>query len=635
VIIDNESDDPATLAYLASLPHTVLRIPNPGGRFSFAAINNRAVERVNADLVLLLNNDTEVLAPEWLSQMVGYMGMPGAGAVGARLVLPDGRIQHAGIVHGYYNGMVGPAFKLLPASDHGYLSNTVVTRNYSAVTAACMLTPRELFLRMGGFDEESFSVAYNDVDYCYRLEAEGYRIIYCHSAELIHHEGYSRGSGDNPAEPAAFRRKYRCKIDHFYNPNLSLQDERFAIEARTIAPDTLKPIRALMCAFNLNWEGAPYSQFEMTVRLKETGTVEPLVYCPQDGPLRAEYEKAGIEVEVFDHPLSGVQGLLAYQHAIEGFAARIREWNVDLVYANTMQTFYAIDAARWLGLPSIWNPRESEPWQSYFDFLGPEVSPRALECFSYPYKVVFVSDASRNSCAALNSHNNFVTVHNGLDRERFMNILGKWPRELARTHLGLEKNELMILTVGTVCDRKGQIDLVEAMGQLNVAADRKIRCIIVGDRPGAYSDRLKAAHMALSPSKRSTIEIIPETSDVALYYSAADVFACTSRIESFPRVILEAMAAGLPIVTTPVYGIVEQVQENINALFYQPGDTAALAERLENLVIHPELRRSFGESSRHVLDTLNDYEMMVSAYAKVFREAWLSGRTRRCAASSE
>ena len=390
-----------------------------------------------------------------------------------------------------------------------------------------------------------------------------------------------------------------------------------------------------MCAFNLNWEGAPYSQFEMTVRLKETGTVEPLVYCPQDGPLRSAYENAGIHVEVFDHPLSGVQGLAAYQHAIEGFAARIREWNVELVYANTMQTFYAVDAARWLGLPSIWNPRESEPWQSYFDFLGPEISQRALECFCYPYKVVFVSDASRNSCAALNSHNNFVTVHNGLDREKFINILSKWPRELARAHLGLEKNELMILTVGTVCDRKGQIDLIEAVGQLNVPPDQKIRCIIVGDRPGDYSDRLKAAHLALPPSKRSMIEIIPETSDVALYYSAADVFACTSRIESFPRVILEAMAAGLPIVTTPVYGIVEQVQENINALFYQPGDAGALAGILENLISHPDLRRGLAESSRHVLDTLNEYEMMVSAYAKVFREAWLSGRTRRCAASSE
>ncbi len=635
VIIDNESDDPATLAYLESVPHEVLRIPNPGKRFSFAAINNRAVEQVNADFVLLLNNDTEVIAPEWLSQMVGYMSIPGVGAVGARLRLPDGRIQHAGIVHGYYNGMVGPAFKLLPASEHGYLSNTVVARNYSAVTAACMLTPRELFLKMGRFDAKNFSVAYNDVDYCYRLEAAGYRSIYCPAAELLHHEGYSRGSEDNPAEPAAFRKKYGGKIDPYYNPNLSLQDERFAIDARTIAPETLKPIRVLMCAFNLNWEGAPYSQFEMTVRLKEMGTIEPLVYCPQDGPLRAAYEGAGIQVEVLDHPLAGVHGLPAYQHAIEGFGRRIREWNFDLVYANTMQTFYAIDAARQLGLPSIWNPRESEPWQTYFDFLGPEISARALECFCYPYKVVFVSNASRKSCALLNAHNNFITVHNGLDRAKFMAILRRWPRELARTQLGLENNELMVLTVGTVCDRKGQIDLIEAIGHVDDHAAQKIRCFIVGDRPGDYSERLKATHQALPASKRSSINIIPETSDVALYYSAADVFVCTSRIESFPRVILEAMATGLPIVTTPVYGIVEQVQENINALFYEPGDAWGLADRLANLLDHPDLRHRLAESSKHVLDTLNDYDMMVSAYAGVFREAWLSGRARRCAASSE
>jgi glycosyltransferase involved in cell wall biosynthesis len=199
----------------------------------------------------------------------------------------------------------------------------------------------------------------------------------------------------------------------------------------------------------------------------------------------------------------------------------------------------------------------------------------------------------------------------------------------------LEKNELMVLTVGTVCDRKGQIDVIEAAGQLNLPTDQKIRCIIVGDRPGDYSDRANAALRGLPPLKRSSVEIFPETSDVALYYSAADVFACTSRIESFPRVILEAMAAGLPIVTTPVYGIVEQVQENINALFYRPGDSGALAERLGDLVKDADLRRRLAENSRYVLDTLNDYEMMVSAYAKVFREAWLSGRTRKCAASSE
>jgi glycosyltransferase involved in cell wall biosynthesis len=93
-------------------------------------------------------------------------------------------------------------------------------------------------------------------------------------------------------------------------------------------------------------------------------------------------------------------------------------------------------------------------------------------------------------------------------------------------------------------------------------------------------------------------------------------------------VILEAMAAGLPIITTPVYGIAEQVRENINALFYQPGDAAGLAERIERFVKEPRLRREFAENSRKVLDTLTDFEGMAYAYARAFREAWLSGRSR-------
>ncbi|HEY6121108.1 MAG TPA: glycosyltransferase, partial [Pyrinomonadaceae bacterium] len=198
VIVDNESDDPSTLEYLANTPHKVMRIANPEKGFSFAAINNRAVEQMNADFILFLNNDTEVISPEWLTRMVGYLRMPGVGAVGARLLLPDGRIQHAGVVRGYYNGTAGPAFKRLSARDNGYLSYTKVTRNFSAVTAACMLTPRLLFSKLGGFDEKNFAVAYNDVDYCHRLLAAGYRIVYSPGAELVHREGHSRKSVDNP-----------------------------------------------------------------------------------------------------------------------------------------------------------------------------------------------------------------------------------------------------------------------------------------------------------------------------------------------------------------------------------------------------------------------------------------------------
>jgi len=119
-----------------------------------------------------------------------------------------------------------------------------------------------------------------------------------------------------------------------------------------------------------------------------------------------------------------------------------------------------------------------------------------------------------------------------------------------------------------------------------------------------------------------------ETPDPGLYYAASDVFVLSSRVESYPRVILEAMAAGLPIITTPVYGIAEQVRENVNALCYAPGDVQALADHLERLCREPRLRHTLADNSRHVLDTLNDFESMVAAYADVFREAWLSGRPR-------
>ena len=160
--------------------------------------------------------------------MMGYAQLEGVGAVGARLVYPDGRVQHAGILHGYYDGLPGPAFKLAPETDHGYLSYLAVARNYGAVTAACMLTPRRLFLEHGGFDGERFAVAYNDVDYGFRLEAAGYRCVYAPGAELLHHEGHSRGFTDDPRETAAYRARWGARVERYYNPNLSLADERFA-----------------------------------------------------------------------------------------------------------------------------------------------------------------------------------------------------------------------------------------------------------------------------------------------------------------------------------------------------------------------------------------------------------------------
>ena len=200
VILDDESDDPATVRFLAECGHRVLRVAREAQRFSFAHINNFAVREVAADHILFLNDDTQVVEPRWLSQMMGHASMPGVGAVGAKLIYGENAIQHAGVVHGEQDGLPRHAFRDLPADQWGYLAYLKVAREYSAVTGACLLTSRRLFLEMGGFDETAFALAFNDIDYCFRLNDRGYRCIFCPDATLIHHQGQSRPPTDLPAE---------------------------------------------------------------------------------------------------------------------------------------------------------------------------------------------------------------------------------------------------------------------------------------------------------------------------------------------------------------------------------------------------------------------------------------------------
>ena len=654
-VIDNESDDPKTLEYLNQLTCQVLRIKNPGGKFSFAAINNRAAEQADSEYVLFLNNDTEVINPRWLSQMVGYVQIAGVGAVGARLLYPDGRIQHAGVIHGLHHGLAGHAFKLMNSDNRGYLSQAMVTRNYSAVTAACMITPRQLFLELGGFDEENFAVAYNDADYGYRLLEGGYRCVYCPDAELLHKEGTSRGFTDNPQEVAAFRRKYAGKNDSFYSPHLSLEDEYFHIQPRRVfmkeegsktsnvrdVTDVKKkeeikcgnfgylislnnfvnPIRVLMCSNSLDFTGAPLHQYEIAVKLAAEGAIEPIVLCVTDGPLRQAYEQQGIEVIVRDNPLEHIYQRDAYDEAIRSFSTAIASLKVDAIYANTLENFFVVDAAHQMGIPVVWNVHESEPWQTYFNRFGSEIAARALECFRFPYKVIFVADATRDRYLPLNSHHNFTVIHNGLDLSKLENSQNS---ELARKSLGVTAEDVVILLLGTVCERKGQQDLVKALSLLPDKLHNKIRCFIVGDRPSIYSNKLAELVGELPQELRQRVTVVPETGETVKYYKAADIFVCTSRVESFPRVILEAMACDLPIVTSPVFGIKEQVRPGMNGLFYTPDRPDELVAALISLLEDKSLRQQLAENAKYVLASLNTFEEMTQAYAEIFCEAYFS-----------
>ena len=145
----------------------------------------------------------------------------------------------------------------------------------------------------------------------------------------------------------------------------------------------------------------------------------------------------------------------------------------------------------------------------------------------------------------------------------------------------------------------------------------------MGDRPGPYSSELARLAARLPAPCRDRVHVVPETEDVAPYYQAADVFVCTSRVESYPRVTLEAMACGLPIVSTPVFGLAEQLADGVNATFYPPGDATALAEALACLIEEPERRRTMGGQSPTVLAGLISFDEMVDAYGEFFSEGAL------------
>jgi glycosyltransferase involved in cell wall biosynthesis len=414
-------------------------------------------------------------------------------------------------------------------------------------------------------------------------------------------------------------------------------------ESRTSAAATKKhpqsangPVRVLMVGHALDLTGAPHSQFELAAGLKRRQLVDPVMLSTADGPLKQRYESAAIETQIIEHPLANVCDERDYQRWITVTGKLFRKLQVAAVHANTLQTFWAVDAAAAAGLPAIWNVRESEAWQTYFDWLPSALRPFAYACFERAWRVVFVSDATRAAWSPLERSIAFAVIHNGLDLHAFDTRLNEFDRDQARQRIRAEHADVVIVLVGTVTERKGQLDLVRAAALLTPGLPERCKIYIIGDRPSAYSSELHRETAELRTCWKDRLHILPETEAVPVYLRAADIAVCSSRIESYPRVILEAMAAGLPIVTTPVFGIVEQVRAGENALIYQPGDESELAGALTRLINEPDTRSRMGERSRTILQELTSYDQMLEQYAALFYQACgreLPKRSMPCAAS--
>jgi GT2 family glycosyltransferase len=227
VVVDNDSTSAEARDYFAKFKHRLLRFSGP---FNFSAINNFAVQETDSPWLLFLNNDTEIVEPAWLNAMAEHVQRPEVGAVGARLLFTDDTVQHAGIVVGV-GGIAEHAFRGFPAEAPGVCRQLQVMRNYSAVTGACLMTRREVFDEVGGFDEERLPVTFNDVDLCLKMRRAGYLVVYTPYAKLYHHEGASRRRTIEPMETKVMQERWADVLarDPYYNPNLSRERADFSL----------------------------------------------------------------------------------------------------------------------------------------------------------------------------------------------------------------------------------------------------------------------------------------------------------------------------------------------------------------------------------------------------------------------
>lgn len=353
--------------------------------------------------------------------------------------------------------------------------------------------------------------------------------------------------------------------------------------------------------------GAPLSQFELARGLSSLGW-NVLTLAPADGPLAPAYREAGLELEIWPSLHADPAVPAWYERGVAALAGALERLGPGAIYANTLDLFPAIDAARIAGLPSLWNIREGERWQTRLSDRHPAIAARALACFSYPAAVIHVAGATQEAWAPFTPAAQSHVIYNAPSRP----VTGPRAAPVA--------DEFRILSVGTLCARKGQLDLVSAQARLPPDLLSRTRIVFIGGQDPAYAAAMKRA---MQPQNAPFFTMMGEVEDVAPYLLKADLLVHCAQAEAFPRVFLEAAAAGVAILATRAGGSEERMGPEA-ALFFDAGDVDALARGITRLARDPALRQKLAESARRELVERWTSTEMVAAYERLVRHALAS-----------
>lgn len=594
LIIDTGSQDQSTLDYyehITQKPRISLHLyPH---RFNYHKVNNFGAELASGEQLLFLNNDTEVINPGWLQELVSWAERPGIGVVGTKLLYPDGSIQHAGIVMGV-EGHGSHIFEKLPEHHYGPFGSPDWYRDYKAVTGACMMIPKSVFTKLGGFDEK-YEIGYGDIDICLRAGEAGFRVVYTPFAELVHHEGGTRGFSLPPND--VIRASYRMYEqvrdgDAYFNPNLSylsrqpnIADPREPERAERIlqilhlfgqidttalelnpdpgkslvdAPVKLQPQddpgkNILLVSHEMSLTGAPLILSDLARYLHGKG-FSITVLSPTEGKLEQTFREFGAEVIINPLILRDARELLRY---IE---------SCDLLVANTILSWRAIYSAKALGKPCIWWVHESQ-----FGLEFSSQHPFVPGAFQAADVLAFPTQATAELYTDFTLKDRIKILRSGLDTEKL--------EPVNSIHRKIDRKKLTLVNVASYEPRKGQDILVKSLAQL--PDEIEVECFLIGRR----LDWWFSQKLSFSVRNKKNIHVMGElpNAEVLSRIQSADVFVLPSRDEALPMTLLEAMYFSKAIIASRSGGIPEIIEHGVNGLIFDIEDDKQLAGFLQDL----------------------------------------------------
>jgi glycosyltransferase involved in cell wall biosynthesis len=599
---------------------------------SYSDVKNIAVGNTEEQLILFLSDEVELRRESWLSQMVGWVQLPGVSVVGIKLIDSSAKIiLNCGMAHGFNFGAVGPVFKQARVGSRGHQYLAAVTRNVSSVSGSCLLVKSATFKQVGGFDAKHFPDTYSDVDLCYRIaDITGERAVQCNEISAIHRK--TNNLPTNPIAIAQYKKIYGQRFEPYLNPCINLLRYDMTPSNRIVSEDN-EEIRVALISHNLNHEGAPISLFQLALYLAKQPQCSVSVWSPTLGPLKAEYENAGINVLIGIQNSSiedFVKSINKYGNALEKqttvFSYIKDKTNCNVVITNTLLNFWAVNAAWDLGVPAVWIIRESEGvTNGRFRRAEAPVVNAVFQAFRNAYKVVYVATETLEVYKQEFDHHNYEVIPNGLRApDRFAAVNTKH-RSQARVECGFGENDFVVCQVGTICKRKNQLELVEAFAEVkNTIVASEMKLLLVGYRKEDNYGRNLVEFVEKQPEKvRSCVKVIAETSDVYKYFKCADIFCFTSSMESYPRVLLEAMAAELPIISTKIMGTKSQIFTGFNGDFYEAGNKHDLALKITSFLLNKEKWESYKKNSQFALKSLMSYNEMGKKYFDILQSAVL------------